>query len=414
MKKKTIIIISAIVIVAAIVICYFKFQNSNKTYTWKTTPAKTGNITIMIKSTGTINADTTVNVGTQVTGTIWKLFADFNTIVKKGEIIAVLDTTFLSASRIDAQASLEKAQAQLNQAQRDYNRNKKLVEEKVSPETDLETALTALEVAKASVTSARAQLNHAMVNLHYAIIPAPVSGVVISRNVELGQTVVSSMSSPTLFSIANDLTKMQVQADVDEADVGQVKVGQKVTFTVDAFPEEVFSGEIAQVRINPVTVQNVVNYIVIIDVPNPDMKLLPGLTANISIHVLEHDSVLRVPASALSFTPPADFIAKMTNIPDSIKTRLQKRIKAQAAAESGDGATSKQHKFSFVWVKKGEELFPKKVKAGLSDGNYTEVTGDIKEGDEVVTGQAQSGSSTATQTAKSPFMPQMPGGKKPK
>jgi len=410
MKRKTIIIISAILLAGAIVFFYFKYQARNKTYVWKTTPAKTGNVIIMIKSTGTINADTTVNVGTQVTGTIWKLYADFNTTVKKGNIIAILDTTFLSASRIDAQAALEKAEAQFNQAQRDFNRNKKLLDEKVVAESDYETSLTALEVAKASVTSAKAQLNHALVNLHYAIIPAPVSGTVISRNVELGQTVVSSMSSPTLFTIANDLTRMQVQANVDEADVGQTKVGQKVTFTVDAYPDEIFNGEIAQVRINPVMVQNVVNYIVIINVSNPDLKLLPGLTANISIHVLEHDSVLMVPANALMFNPPADFISKMTNIPDSIKTRLQKKANALAASSENANGTTKQRKNGYIWVKNGEELFPKKVKIGLSDGNSTEISGDIKVGDEIVTGQGGA-TASVTPAAKSPFMPQMPGGR---
>lgn len=409
MKKKYIIIISAIILAAAIVFCYFKFGNKNKAYTWKTTIVKPGDVIIMIKSTGTINADTTVNVGTQVTGTIWKLFADWNSVVKKGQIIAVLDTTFLSASRIDAQATLTKAQSQLDQAQRDYNRNKKLLEEKVVAESDFETSLTALEVAKASVASAKAELNHALINLQYAVIPAPISGTIISRNVELGQTVVSSMSSPTLFTIANDLTRMQVQANVDEADVGQTKVGQKVTFTVDAYPNAVFDGEIAQVRINPVMVQNVVNYIVIINVANPDLKLLPGLTANISIHVQERDSVLRVPVSALSFTPPSDFISKMTNIPDSIKTRLLKKASAQASTDNTDGKSSK-HKGAYVWIKKGEELFPKKVKTGLSDGNFTEVSGDIKEGDEIVTGLS-SGTASVAPAAKSPFMPQMPGGR---
>ena len=408
MKRKTIIIISSILLASAIVFFYFKYQANSKAYIWKTVPAKTGNVIIMIKSTGTINADTTINVGTQVTGTIWKLYADFNSTVKKGDIIAILDTTFLSASRIDAQASLEKAQAQLDQAQRDYNRNKKLLEEKVVAESDYETSLTTLEVAKASVTSAKAQLNHAKVNLHYAIIPAPVSGTVISRNVELGQTVISSMSSPTLFTIANDLTKMQVQASVDEADIGQTKVGQKVTFTVDAYPDEIFNGEIAQVRINPVMVQNVVNYMVIINVANPDLKLLPGLTANISIHVLEHDSVLMVPANALMFTPPADFISKMTNIPDSIKTRFQKKVNTQASSESSNGS-AKEHKGGYVWIKKGEELIPKKVKIGLSDGSFTEISGEINAGDEVVTSQV--GATSAAPAAKSPFMPQMPGGK---
>jgi HlyD family secretion protein len=414
MKRKTLIIISAIILAAAIVTFYFIYKNKHTTYTWKTTPVKKGDVIIMVKSTGTLNADTTVNVGAQVTGIIWKLYADWNSVVKKGDVIAILDTTFLSASRIDAQASLEKAQAQFAQAQRDFDRNKKLLDEKVVAETDYETTLTALALAKASVTSAKSELNHALINLQYAVIHAPVSGTVISRSVELGQTVVSSMSAPTLFTIANDLTRMQVQANVDEADVGQIKVGQKTTFTVDAYPEETFTGEIALVRINPVMVQNVVNYIVIVNVANPDLKLLPGLTANIGIHVQEHDSVLMVPVNALSFTPPADFITKMTNIPDSVKTRLLKKVStSQVSTESSDGTAkqTKQHKGAYVWIKKGEELFPKKVKIGLSDGNFTEVSGDIKEGDEVVTGQTAGTATSVTPAAKSPFMPQMPGGR---
>ena len=411
MKRKTIIIISAIIVIAAIVSFYFNYKNKHAALTWKTTPVKRGDVVIMVKSTGTLNADTTVNVGAQVTGIIWKLFADWNSVVKKGDIITVLDTTFLAASRIDAAAALQKAQAQLDQAQRDYDRNKKLLDEKVVDANDYEVTLTALAVAKATVASAKAELNHAIVNLQYAVITAPVSGTVISRNVELGQTVVSAMSAPTLFTIANDLTRMQVQANVDEADVGQIKAGQKTTFTVDAFPDLVFKGDVFQVRINPVMVQNVVNYIVIVNVSNPDLKLLPGLTANIGIHVQEHDSVLRVPATALTFTPSSDFISKMTNIPDSIKNRLMKKMNAQPSADGSDGAPVKQRKGGFVWVKIGEELFPKKVKVGLSDGNFTEVSGDIKEGDEVVTGQTSGAAASVSQAPKSPFMPTMPGGR---
>ncbi len=418
-RKKIIITISVIVVIAAIVIFYFSYKSSHVTYTWKTSPAKVGDISILVKSTGTLAADTTVNVGTQVTGTIWKLYADFNSVVKKGEIIAILDTTFLAASRIDAQAMLEKAQATYDQALRDFNREKELLKGKVVSESDYEASLTALAVAKSGVSSAKAQLNHAKVNLQYAVIPAPVSGVVISRNVELGQTVVSSMSSPTLFSIANDLTRMQVQANVDEADIGQIKKGQKVTFTVDAFPDQVFTGEIAQVRINPVMVQNVVNYIVIVNVANPDQKLLPGLTANISIHVQDHDSIMKVPAAALTFTPPADYITKSTTIPDSIKKRLLKKAsgaassKGSASTSDGTDATpSKVRKFGIIWVMKGEDLIPKKVKIGLTDGTNTEVSGDIKEGDEIVTAQsAATTTATPATTSKSPFMPQMPGGR---
>ena len=407
MKRKTIIIITVIILVIIIVILYLNLKNKQTAYIWKTASVKKGNITIMVKSTGTINADTTVQVGTQVTGIIWKLYADYNSKVKKGDVIAVLDTTFLSASRIDAQAALEKAQAQFDQAQRDYNRNKKLLEEKVVSESDYETSLTNLSVTKAAVTSAKAQLNHAMVNLQYAVIKSPVSGVVISRNVDLGQTVVSSFNTPTLFSIANDLTKMQVQANVDEADIGQVRSGQKVSFTVDAYPDEVFKGEISQVRLQPVTVQNVVNYIVIINVPNPDMKLKPGLTANISVHVLELDSILKVPASALTFSPPPEFLAQMKNIPDSLKTKIKKVNAINSNDNSGENV---KHKTSYIWVKKGDELFPKIINTGLSDGNFTEVSGDIREDDEVVTGQGVN--NNVVQAAKSPFMPQFPSGKK--
>jgi HlyD family secretion protein len=412
MKRKTIIIISAIILAVAIVSFYLIYKNKNKTLVWKTTPVKRGSISILVKSTGTLNADTTVNVGAQVSGIIWKLYADWNSVVKKGDIIAVIDTTFLSAARIDAQAALERSEATLAQAQRDYDRNKKLLDEKVVDQEDYETVLTTLATAKAQVTSSKAMLNQSLINLKYAVIRAPVSGVVISRNVELGQTVISAMSAPTLFTIVNTLKKIQVQANVDEADVGQIKVGQKCTFTVDAFPDETFTGNVFQIRINPVMVQNVVNYVVIIYVENTDMKLLPGLTANISIHVHDRDSILKVPANAFNFTPSADFISKMTNIPDSIKTRILKKVNVQANTESTpESGTVSKHKSAYIWIKKGEELFPKKVKTGLSDGNFTEVSGDIKEGDEVVIGQGSGTASSANQAAKSPFMPQMPGGR---
>lgn len=406
-KKKILIIVSVVLIVIVSVVIYIIYKNKNTTYTWKTMPVKKGQVSILVKSTGTINADTTVQVGTQVTGIVWKLFADYNSLVKKGDIIAVLDTTFLSASRMDAQAALERSQAQLDQAQRDYDRNKELLKEKVIAQSDYETTLTALAVAKGAVTSAKAQLNHAKVNLQYAVIKAPVTGVVISRNVELGQTVVSSFNSVTLFSIANDLTKMQVQAVVDEADIGQIKVGQKATFTVDAYPEEVFKGEISQVRLEPITVQNVVNYIVIIEVANPELKLKPGLTANISIHVLEHDNVLKVPASALSFNPPAAYVAKLKNLPLWYKNEANKSNSEPGEENSGEYY---KQKVDYIWVKQGNEIVPKKVTPILSDGNFTEVEGDITVGEEVVTGEV--GKATALQTTRSPFLPRMPGGKR--
>ncbi len=282
-----------------------------------------------------------------------------------------------------------------------------MLDEKVVAQSDYETTLTALAVAKAAVTSARAELNHAKVNLQYAVIRAPVNGVVISRNVELGQTVVSSFNTPTLFSIANDLTRMQVQASVDEADIGQVQPGQKVSFTVDAYPDEIFKGVISQVRLQPVMVQNVVNYVVIINVPNPEMKLKPGLTANISINVNEHDDILKVPSNAISFNPPDDYLKKMSNIPDSVRAGLKKS--GTQTMDENTGEFIKQ-KTAYVWVKKGQEIYPVKVTTGLSDGNFTEISGNINEGEEVVTGLGTAGKSA--KASRSPFMPQFPGGKK--
>lgn len=406
MKRKTIIILSVIVLIIAAVVIILEARSRQPEYSWKTSPVVKGKIIILVKATGTIQADTTVDVGTQVSGIIWKLYADFNSVVRQGQIIAVLDTTFLSATRIDAEATLEKAQAQLDQAQRDYDRNRKLLEEKVVAQADFETFMTNLAVAKSAVTSAKAGLNHALINLQYAVIRAPVNGVVISRNVELGQTVAASFNTPTLFSIANDLTRMQVQASVDEADIGQVAKGQKVTFTVDAYPDEVFNGTISQVRLQPVIVQNVVNYVVIINVPNPDLKLKPGLTANISINVQEHDNILKVPANATTFNPPADYIAKSRAIPDSVMIGLRK-FSAQTMDENTGGYVIP--KTAYVWIKKDSYILPVKVHLGLSDGNFTEVKGDIAEGDEVVTGLASGAS--YNQSSRSPFMPQFPGRK---
>ena len=297
MTRKNIIIIIIIVIAVAIGIYFFIFKKSEKSFEWRTTKVKRGDISIVVTATGSANPDTTVSVGTQVTGIVMKLYADWNTKVKQGQIIALIDTTFLSATRIDAAASLEKAQVMLAQGKRDYDRNKKLVDEKVVAQADFEQFLTTYESAKTAVASAKATLNRALINLQYAVIRAPVSGVVISRNVELGQTVVASFNTPTLFTIANKLEKMQVQANVGEADIGQIKEGQTATFTVDAYPDTTFEGKIFQIRLQPTTLQNVVNYTVVINVPNPDLKLMPGMTTNISVKVKEHKDVLKVPVN---------------------------------------------------------------------------------------------------------------------
>ncbi|MBE0650319.1 MAG: efflux RND transporter periplasmic adaptor subunit [Bacteroidales bacterium] len=403
MKRKSIITVSVILLAIVLVIVFMVFRHKKDSIAWKASPIRKGKITILVKATGTLNADTTVQVGTQVTGIVWKLFADYNSKVKKGQVIAVIDTTFLSASRATAQAALQSAQANLQQAQWTYDRDKILLNEKVIAASDFETAETNLAVARASEVSAQANLNHALINLQYAVITAPVTGTVISRDVELGQTVVSSFNSVTLFSIANDLTKMQVQADVDEADIGQVKVGQPVTFTVDAYPDEVFQGTVRQVRLQPVTVQNVVNYIVIIDVSNKDLKLMPGMTANISINVQEHDNILKVPANALSFTPPQSYIKAHPSIAGYREMNTKNSREEDIIENSGAFV---EQTSGYVWVVRGDLVHPVKVKLGLSDGNYTEIESDsIRPREWVATG-VRTGSYTSGGPSTSPFMPQ--------
>ena len=408
MKTKTLIYILVSALVLGGGIYYYQVSSNNKVYGWKTAKAVKGDVVVVITATGSVNPDTTVSVGTQVSGIVSKLYADWNTPVKEGQLIALIDTVFLSAARINAQAALDNTQVKLNQTERDYKRYKKLLDEKVASQEDFETYLTNYEQAKTAVTSAKAALNQTLVNLKYAVIRSPVTGVIISRNVELGQTVVASFNTPTLFTIANDLTKMQVWADVDEADVGQLVIGQIATFSVDAYPDTTFSGEILQIRLQPTMVQNVVNYIVVINVTNKDLKLFPGMTTNISIKVKEHKDVIKVPVNAFHFTPPEDYIVN-AKVPDSIKQKWAMIIAKNADSKSTSAA--EKNKSVYIWVKSGDDITPKKVTIGLSDSNFTEVSGDINEGDDVVIGVGAV-TATATTATKNPFMPSFPAKKK--
>lgn len=404
MKKKTVIIILILLVLLGISICFYFFKAAEKTISWKTIPIERGDVSIIVTATGSINALTTVQVGTQVTGTISKLFADFNSVVKKGKLIALLDTTFLSATKEDAEAALQKADLQLTQTKREYDRVKKLFDENVVPQSEYDLALTNFETAQSILKSAHAQLNRAKINLQYAFVRAPISGTIISRNMDVGQTVISSFNSPVLFTIANDLTKMQVYANVDEADIGQVKIDQKAYFTVDAYPKELFNGVIKQIRLQPSIIQNVVNYTVIIDVPNPDLKLMPGLTANINIVVNEHKNVLRISGNALRFQPPLEYIEKSISLSDKQKVFWKERIIQKT--EPTKLPPKNQDSTSFIWIKKGSDIYPEKVKVGLSDDSNTEIAGNFKEGMEVVTGINKEGANTGS-TVKNPFMPSM-------
>lgn len=307
MKKSFLIYGSVIVVIVVGAILLFA-RNKSQTYNFKFDKIAQGDLTVFVTATGTINAVTSVDVGTQVSGIIAKLYADFNSIVKKGQIIAQIDSTFLVQSVKDAEASLEKAKAQCADSKRNFEREKALLDRGLDSQINYDAALTTYESNEADLKSAEAALDRAKINLAYATIYAPIDGVVINRAVNIGQTVAASFSSPTLYTIGNDLKKMQVETTVDETDIGRVSVGQQATFTVDAYPDDKFAGTVSQIRLAPQSIQNVVNYIVIIDVNNDQLKLMPGLTANVKILVGNATNVMKVSNMALRFQPPAEII----------------------------------------------------------------------------------------------------------
>lgn len=448
MKKKYWILIIIIVVLAAVGAWFLFGKKDAAAMQYRTAKAEMGDLRIVVTATGTLQADTTVQVGTQVSGIIDKILVDFNSIVRKGQVVALLDTTYLAATVEDASSSMYRAQVQVNLTKRNYDRNKQLYDEKVIAQFDYDQSLSDYETAQGNARSAKSALTRAKINLKYATIVAPVSGVVISRNVDRGQTVAASFSTPTLFAIANDLTKMQVQASIDEADIGKIQVGQDVSFTVDAYPELSFNGTVRQIRLQPVVLQNVVNYTVIIDVPNPDMKLMPGMTANITVKIQEALGVLKIPASALKFWPTQETLDQaLKEMPDSLKQIIDKMMKfrqrmnsqsgTRTTANAGGGGgqsgfggnqggsqnrsqgqgTEGRHgnkgHMGLVWVKTAaNKLIPFRVKTGLTDGSYTAVEGSLKEGDEVVIGIINTQTTTTPQTQQNPFQPQMqrPGG----
>ncbi len=365
--KKVIIGVVVVIILAAVAFLLFRGKRNEPQY--RTEKVTKGDIVMSVTATGTVNAVITVQVGTQVSGTIKHLYVDFNSRVKNGQLIAQIDPALFEeqvaqqkANVLSAKANLEKAESTLIDANRTLERNKELFAKGYVSRSDLDAADTNYETSKAQVSAAKAQvaqadaaLKNAQTNLGYTRIVSPVDGTVVSRNVDVGQTVAASFQTPTLFTIAQDLTKMQIDTSVDEADIGKVKLGQDVEFTVDAYPDITFKGEVGQVRIAPITVQNVVTYDVVITVDNPDFKLKPGMTANVSIIVAEKKDILKIPNAALRF-------------------RLSEKTKAKG-----------QQKGSGIWIVEGGKPKRIPVSVGISDGNHTElVSGEIREGQEVV------------------------------
>jgi HlyD family secretion protein len=302
---------------------YRRLAPSSPTYVYRTQAVTRGSITSSISATGTVNAVEMVEVGTQVSGTIQELYADFNSPVKKGALLALLDPDVLSSRVAESKANLAvlnagvaKARAELENATRNYNRNKELWDRKLIAQLELDSAQTSLTLAKASLAEANSRvvqahetLRQAETNLQYTKIVSPIDGVVISRQVDVGQTVAASLQTPTLFSIAKDLTQMQVEANIDEADIGRINEGQRAICKFDSWPDDSFEAVVSQKRLSPETISNVVTYVVILKIENKERKLMPGMTANISVITEQRDGVIKVPAAALRFTPPADAFA---------------------------------------------------------------------------------------------------------
>jgi HlyD family secretion protein len=410
MKRRKIIIITAIVLILILAFGFWKFRSNGTEIILATEKPHFGYIANAITATGTIQPDDTVAVGTQVSGTISRVYADFNSKVKKGQLLAELDKTILNAQVQQANANLLQARSQLTYQESNVNRQEQLYKAGAVSKADYETALNSYKLAKAAIESSSSQVTASKKNLSLANIYSPIDGTVLARNVSEGQTVAASFNTPTLFSIAKDLTHMQVRASVDEADIGNVKQGQRVSFTVDAFPDDQFEGTVLEVRLQPSVQSNVVTYTTIISANNQDLKLKPGMTANISIYTKEENNAMLVSAKAIKFRPDSLIREKYTVIDSSGK----KRNREQTA--SNPGAYSINHKESstdsikraVVWVLNENTISRKLITTGLSDGTQVQVLSGLTEADLVIDGVQQSGKATANQNSnqRSPFMPQ--------
>lgn len=387
MKKKSIFIIIGIIVVALVSVFLLKSCNEEVTH-YNTTQPENGSVSITVTATGTIEPVDQVEVGTQVSGVIEKIYADFNSPVKKGQLLAELDKSTLNEKVTQANASLLSAQSDQTYARQNYDRTKQLHDVKAATDVSLEEAVNRLDNAKTAVANAKANLQQAQVNLSYANIYSPIDGVVLDRSVEEGQTVASSFNTPTLFTIARDLSKMQVEANVDEADIGKVANGQKVTFTVDAYTDDVFTGSVNQIRLSPTTTSNVVTYTVIIEAPNPEFKLLPGMTASVTILTQEETGLL-ISKEALSFKPTEEGN-------DDNKT--------PASQNSQNG--------NRVYVQTPDGIVSKEIKTGINDGVNVVVKEGLSTNDKVILSVTKVKKKDAEKAASNPLMPQRPGGRR--
>jgi HlyD family secretion protein len=427
-KRSWVILAAALLVLAVAAFVWLVPKGRGQASPYRTETLQRGDVRVQVSATGTLDAVTTVQVGSQITGTINALYADFNSQVKKGQVLALIDPTFLKAQVAQSEADLERARVTQRQAERDLSRQEPLRTQGLASQADIDAAETALDAARASVKSAEAALTRAKTNLAYATITSPIDGIVVSRDVDVGQTVAASLSAPTLFTIAQDLTQMQLEAAVDEADIGMVRGDQSVTFTVDAFPDRTFTGTVQQIRLAPKTEQNVVSYTVVVRVPNPDQRLLPGMTANATFLIDEARGVLRVPAAALRYRPAVAGTGARAGGAQQAGGGNGARGRAEGAGPGGPrsmaqggpgpgrpgqapggpgmpGADSPKRGTLYI-LKNGTHLQRISVDLGLSDGTYTAASSDsLSEGMQVVVGGSSQTAASPNQGQVNPFAP---------
>ncbi len=436
---KTWILLLLVIVLVGAGWWYFSGSGDESGTSYRFVTIEAGDLESVVSTTGILSAVTTVQVGTQVSGRIDEIMVDFNDKVRAGQVVATIDKTLLLSAVADAKANLERNEAQLAQAQREFERVQPLFEKQFITEVEFNQAKFDLDVAQATVKSARVSLDRAQKNLQYATIRAPISGTVIERNVDVGQTVAASFSAPQLFLIANDLAEMQIEASVDESDIGQIKQGQQVRFTVQAYPDDNFTGVVRQVRLQSTIVENVVNYTAVVDVRNDDGRLLPGMTATVDFLIEQVSDVLKVANAALRFRPPQEMIAafrerrrqQIENMPDSVRQRFAGR--RGGGGQPGAGAQGGQASFAGgngqggfagfggqgrgrpnatqIWYLDEEgNLAASRVRTGISDGQMTEIRGrNIEAGMEIIAGVTLAAESSGS---TNPFQSNQQGGRR--
>ena len=398
-KRKKIIIVALSALATVMLTGFIFFRKEEKPIVLQTEKPEYGYISESVTATGTIQPVDTVAVGTQVSGTISKIYADYNSAVKQGQLLAELDPALTQASLTQARATLAQAQSNMAYQEINYNRQRQLYDVGAISKADYDIALNSLNTSKAAVNNAGGQVSAAMKNLSFTRIYSPMNGVVLNRNVSLGQTVAASFSTPTLFSIAKDITQMQVRANVDEADIGNVKEGLRTTFTVDAFLDDVFKGDVKEVRLQPTVSSNVVTYTTLIDAENPEKKLKPGMTANITIYTREADSALLIPVKATKFKPDSSLIKKYKIVP------LAGINHKQDNGRNKDSIAAANNNIGYVWLLQGDNIVQRKIKTGLNNSINVQVLDGLASSDIIVMGTVSAEQAKSSGNATSPFMP---------